>query len=186
MENSTHSTQSHKMNGESKCPFSSGILKHAAGGGTTNKDWWPNQLNLKILHQHSNLSNPMDEAFNYVEEFKKLDLKAVKKDLNALMTEIESQLVNFAPVRVISLEDQGSLIDEIRHQQQSGAFDQEHMARWGKQMGVRYIVSGKVFSTDERTESARRVQYYLFIRTVDVETGDILFQNQAPITKSII
>jgi uncharacterized protein (TIGR02722 family) len=106
--------------------------------------------------------------------------------LNALMTEIESQLVNFAPVRVISLEDQGSLIDEIRHQQQSGAFDQEHMARWGKQMGVRYIVSGKVFSTDERTESARRVQYYLFIRTVDVETGEILFQNQAPITKAII
>jgi len=106
--------------------------------------------------------------------------------LNALMTEIESQLINFAPVRVISLEDQGSLIEEIRQQQENSAYDQANIAKWGKQMGVRYIVSGKVFSTDERTESARRVQYYLFIRTVDVETGEILFQNQAPITKAII
>ena len=106
--------------------------------------------------------------------------------LNALMTEIESQLVNFAPVRVISLEDQPALIEEIRVQQQSGAYDQSRVAAWGRQIGVRYIVSGKVFATDERTESARRVQYYLFIRAVAVETGEILFQNQAPITKAII
>jgi len=60
----------------------------AGGGrGTTNQDWWPNQLNLKILHQHSSKSNPMGEEFNYAEEFKKLDLEAVKKDLAALMTD---------------------------------------------------------------------------------------------------
>lgn len=106
--------------------------------------------------------------------------------LNALSTEIESQLINFAPVRVISLEGQDALIDEIRHQQESSAFDPNETAKWGRQLGVRYIVSGKVFSTDERTEDARRVQYYLFIRTVSVETGEILFQNQAPITKAII
>ncbi len=58
-----------------------------AGGGTSNRDWWPNQLNLHILHQHSAKSNPMDKKFNYAEEFKKLDLKAVKKDLYALMTD---------------------------------------------------------------------------------------------------
>jgi len=58
-----------------------------AGGGTSNRDWWPNQLNLRILHQHSSKSNPMGEEFNYAEEFKKLDLKAVKKDLYALMTD---------------------------------------------------------------------------------------------------
>ncbi len=58
-----------------------------AGGGTSNRDWWPNQLNLKILHQHSALSNPMGEEFNYAEEFKKLDLEALKKDLYALMTD---------------------------------------------------------------------------------------------------
>lgn len=106
--------------------------------------------------------------------------------LNALSTEIESQLINFAPVRVISLEGQDALIDEIRHQQESSAFDPKETAKWGRQLGVRYIVSGKVFSTDERTEDSRRVQYYLFIRTVSVETGEILFQNQAPITKAII
>ncbi len=55
-------------------------------GGTSNRDWWPNQLNLKILHQHSNLSNPMGKDFNYTKEFKKLDFKALKKDLHALMT----------------------------------------------------------------------------------------------------
>jgi catalase-peroxidase len=57
------------------------------GRGTTNREWWPNQLNLRILHQHSPMSNPMGEAFNYAEEFKKLDLQAVKKDLYALMTD---------------------------------------------------------------------------------------------------
>ncbi|MGF6207927.1 catalase/peroxidase HPI [Pseudomonas frederiksbergensis] len=67
---------------ESKCPFN-----HAAGGGTTNRDWWPNQLNLKILHQHSSLSDPLDEGFNYADAFKKLDFAAVKADLNALMTD---------------------------------------------------------------------------------------------------
>ena len=64
-----------------------GALQHTAGGGTSNRDWWPNQLNLGILRQHSSLSNPLDESFNYAEEFKSLDLEAVKKDLNDLMTD---------------------------------------------------------------------------------------------------
>jgi catalase-peroxidase len=71
---------------ETKCPFSGGARKHAVTGARTNADWWPNQLNLKILHQHSALSDPMGEAFNYAEEFKSLDLNAVIKDLHALMT----------------------------------------------------------------------------------------------------
>ena len=70
------------MNENSKCP-----VPHGAGGGTKNKDWWPNQLNLKILHQHSSLSNPMGKKFNYAKEFKKLNLKAVKEDLYKLMTD---------------------------------------------------------------------------------------------------
>lgn len=74
-------------NGAAKCPFHGGALKQSAGSGTRNRDWWPNQLKLNILRQHSSLSNPMDEKFNYAEEFKKLDLKAVKKDLNDLMTD---------------------------------------------------------------------------------------------------
>ncbi|KWF74393.1 hydroperoxidase [Burkholderia multivorans] len=69
------------MSTEPKCPF-----HHTAGSGTSNKDWWPNQINLNILHRHSSLSDPMDKDFNYAEAFKQLDLAAVKRDLHALMT----------------------------------------------------------------------------------------------------
>jgi catalase-peroxidase len=70
------------MASESKCPVTGtgGIRAH------TNRDWWPNQLNLQVLHQHSTLSNPMSEAFDYAKEFKSLDLNAVIRDLHALMT----------------------------------------------------------------------------------------------------
>ncbi|MBV7533119.1 catalase/peroxidase HPI [Chitinophaga sp. sic0106] len=72
----------------SKCPFHNGTQRqNVAGGGTRNRDWWPNQLRLNTLRQHSSLSNPMDAAFNYAEAFKTLDLEAVKKDLHALMTD---------------------------------------------------------------------------------------------------
>ncbi|WP_316814685.1 catalase/peroxidase HPI [Pedobacter nyackensis] len=72
----------------SKCPFHNGSMKHnVGGGGTRNRDWWPNQLKLNILRQHSSLSNPLAEDFNYAEAFKSLDLSAVKQDLNALMTD---------------------------------------------------------------------------------------------------
>jgi len=70
---------------QSKCPVRGGAHTNAAA--PSNADWWPNQLNLRILHQHSSLSDPMDKEFNYAEEFKKLDLNAVVKDLNALMTD---------------------------------------------------------------------------------------------------
>jgi catalase-peroxidase len=75
------------MNEKSKCPVTGRTQKAIAGGGTSNVDWWPNQLNLRILHQHSQKSNPMGEDFNYAEEFKKLDLNSLKKDLYALMTD---------------------------------------------------------------------------------------------------
>jgi catalase-peroxidase len=73
-----------------ECPFAGGARKHAAAGAPTNADWWPNQLNVKILHQHSPLSDPMGEAFHYAEEFKSLDLDAVIQDLHALMTTSQS------------------------------------------------------------------------------------------------
>ena len=75
------------MSAESKCPVTGMTRKSVAGGGPANRDWWPNQLNLKILHQHSALSNPLSASFNYAEEFKTLDLAAVKQDLYALMTD---------------------------------------------------------------------------------------------------
>ncbi len=73
------------MTTNSKCPF-----PHASGGGTSNRDWWPNQLRLEVLHQHSEKSNPMGEAFDYRKEFESLDFAALKKDLAALMTKSEA------------------------------------------------------------------------------------------------
>jgi catalase-peroxidase len=88
MENNKHSSNSsYGMNNESKCPYSSGAVKQSAGRGTSNRDWWPNMLNLNILRQHSTKSNPMDSDFNYAMEFNKLDFKAVKKDIFDLMTD---------------------------------------------------------------------------------------------------
>ena len=75
------------MDKNNKCPVTGAISKTPAGRGTTNRDWWPNQLNLGILHQHTPISNPLGPDFNYAEEFKKLDLGALKKDIYALMTD---------------------------------------------------------------------------------------------------
>ena len=75
------------MDSDSKCPFAGNVTKNTVAGSRSNTNWWPEQLNLKILHQHSNLSDPMDEKFDYAEEFKKLDLNAVVQDLTALMTD---------------------------------------------------------------------------------------------------
>src|SRR5437879_3712577 len=71
---------------ESKCPVMNGAQRHTAAGARSNRDWWPNQLNLEILHQNSSLSNPMGKEFNYAVELKKLDLNALKKDIEAVMT----------------------------------------------------------------------------------------------------
>lgn len=80
MENSTNSNSG-------KCPFHGGTVKNSAGGGTSNRDWWPNMLNLNILRQHASETNPMDPNFDYAKEFLTLDLAAVKKDLIQLMTD---------------------------------------------------------------------------------------------------
>ncbi len=75
------------MSDDKKCPVTGRMKEPIAGGGASNRDWWPDQLNLNVLRQHSARSNPMGEDFNYAEEFKKLDLAAVKKDLHAMMTD---------------------------------------------------------------------------------------------------
>ncbi len=86
--NASENTHAYQVNESqpAKCPFHGGALKQAAGSGTRNRDWWPNQLKLNILRQHSQLSNPMEDDFNYADAFRSLDLGAVKKDLFELMT----------------------------------------------------------------------------------------------------
>jgi len=105
--------------------------------------------------------------------------------LQALITDVETQLINWGGVRVISLENQQQLMEEIRRQYSEG-FDQSKISHWGQQIGARYFVDGKVFSTDERVGDQRRVQYYMFMRVLSVETAEILFQNKVAITKAII
>ncbi len=90
MKNDHNTSGNHKVwevNESTRCPFMGGALDKTAGSGTSNRDWWPNMLNLTILRQHSALSDPMGEDFNYAEAFKSLDLAAVKKDLHDLMTD---------------------------------------------------------------------------------------------------
>lgn len=82
----TQSSTTHATNGAAQCPFHGGAVKQPAGTGTRNRDWWPNQLKVNILRQHSTLSNPMDEVFDYAKEFNSLDLKALKQDIFKLMT----------------------------------------------------------------------------------------------------
>lgn len=84
MENNPHHHAS--GNGEAKCPFHGGAIKQSAGSGTRNRDWWPNQLKLNILRQHSSLSNPMEPSFDYAKEFKSLNLAEVKKDIIQVLT----------------------------------------------------------------------------------------------------
>jgi catalase-peroxidase len=79
--------QEQAIAGEAKCPVMSSPRRHTPAGAANNAEWWPNQLSLDVLHQHSSLSDPMDKEFNYAEEFKSLDLNAVVKDLHAVMTD---------------------------------------------------------------------------------------------------
>lgn len=105
--------------------------------------------------------------------------------LNALLSDIETDLINWGAVQVISLQTQPQLMEEVRRQY-SGGFDQTKISHWGKQIGARYFVTGKVYTTDERVGDQRRVQYYLFMQVISVETGEILFQNKSNTTKAII
>jgi uncharacterized protein (TIGR02722 family) len=109
----------------------------------------------------------------------------VDSSLDALISDIETTLVNAGHVKVISMDQQPKLVEEIRRQY-SGAFDPSQTAQWGKQVGARYIVTGKVYNTDERQSGERRVQYFMFIQVLDVQSGEILFQNKTAVTKAIM
>jgi uncharacterized protein (TIGR02722 family) len=105
--------------------------------------------------------------------------------LQALISDVETTLINAGHVRVVSLEQQGELMAEIKKQQGDG-FDSGQVSRWGRQLGARYLVTGKVFSTDERLRKERRVQYYMFMQVLEVETGQIVFQNRSAVTKALL
>jgi penicillin-binding protein activator len=109
----------------------------------------------------------------------------IDSSLDALISDVETTLINGGHVRVVSIETQQGLMAEVKKQQGDG-FDQGQASQWGKQLGAKYIITGKVFTNDEAFANERRVQYFLFMQVLEVETSQILFQNKAALTKGII
>jgi PBP1b-binding outer membrane lipoprotein LpoB len=108
----------------------------------------------------------------------------IDSQLDAMLSETETWLVNAGIVRVISSERQGDMIRQVEGAQHP-VFDPRHIPQYGKQLGVKFYVTGKVGSSDERTEDARRVQYFIFMQVIDTETSEIRWQQKAYITKAV-
>ena len=109
----------------------------------------------------------------------------IRGSLDALVSKIETDLVNDTPISIIAQESQGALISEVKRQQ-SSAYDPKRLAEYGEQLGAQYYITGRVYDVAERTKDARRVQYFLFLQVLDVETGAIKFQHEASLTKALI
>ena len=109
----------------------------------------------------------------------------VEGALDALISDIETELVNAGHVRVISVADQPDLVEQVRSQQ-TDAYDPTKVASWCQQVGAKYFVTGKVYTVDERQSGERRVQYFLFMRVLDAATSDLLWQNKANVTKALV
>lgn len=109
----------------------------------------------------------------------------IDSQLKALLSKFETDLVNSGYVTVVSYENQGALVEEIK-KQQSAAFDPDKAAQLGRQLGVQYFITGKVYDSAEKVGNERRVQYFLFMQAIEVETGAIRWQNEANLTKGLI
>ena len=109
----------------------------------------------------------------------------IDSQLQALLSKFETKLVNRGYVTVVSHENQRALVAELKTQQ-SAAFDPGKIARLGRQLGVQYFITGKVYDSAERSQNERRVQYFMFMQVLEVETGAIRWQNEANLTKGLI
>ena len=109
----------------------------------------------------------------------------VDSALEALSSDIETVLVNAGHVTVIDITQQPALMEQVRAAQ-GDAFDPAQATQWGRQLAAQYIVTGRLYSTDERQKNERRVQYFLFVQILEVETGAIVFQHKTSVTKAII
>lgn len=105
--------------------------------------------------------------------------------LDSLISDVETILINGGHVRVVSHENQGALVNEVK-KQQTDAFDRSTVSAWGRQVGARYFITGKAFANDERRNDERRVQYTLFMQVLESETGEVVFQNKASVTKALV
>jgi len=110
----------------------------------------------------------------------------IRSQLETLLSKFETDLVQQTSANVISRERQKELIAEIKEKQGSGAYDQDRVPDFGRQLGADYVLTGKVRDVAERTDGERRVQYFLFVQVLDVETGTIEFQHEASVTKALM
>ncbi len=108
----------------------------------------------------------------------------IDSSLDTILSEAETWLLEANTVRVVSRQRQGEMIREVEGQQ-SAVFNPAHVAKYGKQLGAKYFITGKVSGNDERSEDMRRVQYFLYMQVIDVETSEIRFQGKTEITKAI-
>jgi PBP1b-binding outer membrane lipoprotein LpoB len=109
----------------------------------------------------------------------------VDSSLQALLADIETYMVNTGLVTVVSVERQRQMIAEIE-KQHGGGFDPNHIAEYNRQLGSKFYLTGKVFASDERTEDARRVQYFMFMQLIEVATSGVIWQNKAALTKGLL
>ena len=105
--------------------------------------------------------------------------------LDALLSRIETDLINQSGADVVSHENQGTLLQELQAQG-SDAFDPGRVAAYGQQLGAQYFVTGKVYDSAERVDDERRVQYFMFVQVLDIATGAIKFQHESELTKGLI
>jgi PBP1b-binding outer membrane lipoprotein LpoB len=109
----------------------------------------------------------------------------IESELRALLSDVETFLVNADLVRVVSVERQPQMMAEL-DKQHGGGFDPRQIAAYNRQLGAQYYLTGKVFAADERTDDARRVQYFMFMQLIDVETSEVAWQNKAAFTKALL
>lgn len=109
----------------------------------------------------------------------------VDSQLQALLSDIETYLVDSSLVQVISVERQRQMIAEVE-QQHGGGFDPAHVAEYNRQLGAQYYITGKVFSSDERSAEGRRVQYFMFMQVIEVATSAIAWQHKSALTKGLV
>ena len=109
----------------------------------------------------------------------------VRDQLDALASKMETQLINSGVATVVDHAQQDALIEEVKRQQ-GGAFDEAKSAEVGKQLGAKFFLTGKVYDSAERAEDEKRVQYFLFMKVVEIETGVVRWQNEANLTKGLV
>lgn len=142
-------------------------------------------LNSGAMRRWKDMSREGDEATVAIFPVRNETSEHIDSQLDALLSKFETELVNSGYVSVISRERQKQLVEELKLQQ-SAAFDPDQAAQLGRQLGAKYFVTGKIYDSAEKTGDERRVQYFLFMQAIEVETGAIRWQNEANLTKGLV